>query len=72
MPFVFYSPKVALNPDEIRQDVDQRRGSTDKTSSSSIQQKKDWYKAFAHKTDNDGDATNDSDNKDKLDKNIVP
>jgi len=69
--FVFYSPKVASNLNEIGQRTDQRRGSADKTSSSSVQGKKHQYKVFARKTDDDGDAKNDSDNEEKLDKNTV-
>ena len=71
MPFAFYSPKVALNLDKICQGTDQRRGSADKTCSSSVQGKKRRYKIFSCKTHDDDDATNDSDNEDKLDKNTT-
>jgi len=71
VPLLFYSLKVALNPDKIGQGANQRRGSPDKTNISSIQGKKHRYKVFACKTDDNDDATNDSDNEDKLDKNTT-
>ena len=53
LPFIFYSPKVGLDLGESGQGTDQRRELAGKTSSSSGERKKHWYKVFSHKIEGD-------------------